>query len=734
MISSNQVIVTGGQFSQNHYHGQASVGTKAPIDILTDAVAPSAFHDSGARFDPPKCHPGTRVKILALIMRWIVGQDEENRAKPFMWLNGAAGCGKSAIAQSTNGPLAAYRSNDSSTQFRTPFLVLIDGLDECEDCTSQKAILTGLADCLRSFPSCIRVFIASRPQHDIKLSFGSKYLKDVHIHLPLDLDDESQAGLDIKLYFLDRFAEIQEDFDNRTSGKKLGQSWPGEELVKRLVKKSSGQFIYAATVIRFVQSTRHRPDHRLDIVMNLRPHEDGDHSFAELDALYTVILESSSNMDKVLSVLSLHLRDSNKIWCSVIEMLLQYEEGELETLFCDLGALVEITEFRHHTNQPSIPEQPQRYLHVLHASLYDYLVDIARPKQFRIDIHRETINHTTYILQYLASCCSSSFDPSSNPAATLLRIFSSNAHICRWGAISLELRQAALSFPLKRFLEPHITTYTFIILLKYFVCPFLDLLGIIAEKDSQWSHIRDYQHEALESVLNPQIKRYLANDRLAAMLVLFRHLGCHRFVPVLRSDIRFSRGNHSSPFTTFDVFVESDTLSLSYFWIGFTAVDEGARVPFKHNFYHDYVRHLLSNPGAAQWALGPETYEKAVLYCFQEILRSEPSPDESVLAQNTAILNEEDDGHPLLMFNDEDGEWNFQCSVSFLAEGHYFVLLGYIIFLLPRCGRSQALISACEKQKARFLDQPGLPFPIRRRRLHVEIDNYLDRALANSNL
>ncbi|KAF4609739.1 hypothetical protein D9613_012013 [Agrocybe pediades] len=448
--------------------------------------------------------------------------------------------------------------------------------------------------------------------------------------------------------------------------------------------------------------------------MNLRPCNDGDCPFAELDALYTMILESCSDMDKVLRVLSLHLMDSNKIRCSVIEKLLEYEEGELETLFCDLGALVQITELRHHTNQLWSPEQPQQYLHVLHASLYDYLVDVARPKQFRIDIHQETINHTTRILQYLASCCSSSFNPNSNPAATLLRIFSNNAHICRWvlyRSNSDKQLYPSCSRDSWNLISPR----------------------IIAEKDSQWSHIRDYQHEALESVLNPQIKRYLANDRLAAMLVLFYHLGCHRFVPVLRSDIPFSRGTHSSFFTTFEVFAEGDTLSLSYFWIGFTAVDEGA--PFKHNFYHDYVRHLLSNLGAsAQWALGPETYEKAVLYCFQEILRSEPSPDESVRAQSMAILNEEDDGHPLLMFNDEDGEWNFQCSVSFVAEGHYFVLLGYIIFLLPRCGRSQALISACKKQKARFLDQPGLPFPIRRRRLHVEINNYLDRALANSNL
>ncbi|KAF9545622.1 hypothetical protein CPC08DRAFT_769828 [Agrocybe pediades] len=75
-----------------------------PFDILTDAITPNAFHDSATRFDPPKCHPHTRVKILDDIMVWILGQLEGITtpvAKPILWLSGAAGAGKSAIAQST---------------------------------------------------------------------------------------------------------------------------------------------------------------------------------------------------------------------------------------------------------------------------------------------------------------------------------------------------------------------------------------------------------------------------------------------------------------------------------------------------------------------------------------------------------------------------------------------------------------------------------------------------------
>src|SRR3954468_4611965 len=73
----------------------------ALFKTLKDAVAANAFHDSAARYDPPKCHPRTRVKILDDIMGWILGQGRDTLVKPFLWLNGAAGAGKSAIAQST---------------------------------------------------------------------------------------------------------------------------------------------------------------------------------------------------------------------------------------------------------------------------------------------------------------------------------------------------------------------------------------------------------------------------------------------------------------------------------------------------------------------------------------------------------------------------------------------------------------------------------------------------------
>ncbi|KAF4617242.1 hypothetical protein D9613_006390 [Agrocybe pediades] len=830
MISGKKVFVTGGQFNQ---HNQIStVVHKAPIDILTEAVAPNALHDSGASFDKPKCHPRTRVKIREIVMRWTeLGRDKDDQTgKQFMWLNGAAGCGKSAIAQSTvescieHGlplasfffsksdstrnhagsliatlayqlycafprtevqkhilsviqedplifsktlqqqftsliirPLAAHFSKDQSIQQCVPFLIVIDGLDECTDHDAQKAILTGLADSLRGSNLYIPILVASRPEHDIKLSFGSQSLKDIHTVLSLDLQDED-AYSDIRLYLFDRFATIKDDFNNRTTGRKLAQDWPGDEDIRTLVCNSSGQFVYAATIIRYVESTRHRPDHRLDIVLNLRP-VNGEHPFAQLDSIYAMILESALDIEKVLQVLSLYLMDlRHNICCSVIEKLLPYEEGEVETLFCDMGALVQVYKYR---GKP--------YLRFLHASFREYLLDAARSKQFHIDMDYETVRYVTHVLQYLASCRSTSFNPiftADTPIYILHDIQYRMAQHIRVGqiTISLELRQAVLSFPLKEFLEPYSTsTRTYQQLLEDFVDPFLQLLEAIVLTNPTLSYIQDHQLGILRSVLMQQLRHYFNDDRLALVLVLFYHWGSHRFVPIVYNIINGgSSDSYSSLFYLLCDFDEvDDVLSLFDIW-------EDSNCSWGDNVYHRFVRQLLRGMLAgqsAEYALGPIVHARAALACFKELAKMMlPLPPPSGKNINIALItdNMEDDAHWQLKFhpvadNAENnlyanlvfdslngGQWHFEydghCARKHPGidnEDQCFLLLGYLIFLLPRCGRSDALLAAC-KDYTRLPDNPESylqylydRFPVRRRLFHKEINKYLARVSPN---
>ncbi|KAJ7019545.1 hypothetical protein C8F04DRAFT_975516, partial [Mycena alexandri] len=65
--------------------------------------------------------------------------------------------------------------------------------------------------------------------------------------------------------------------------------WPSAEVLFNLVQKSSGYFVYASTIIKFVDDLYFRPTERLAIIQDLKPTQD-DAPFEVLDKLYHQIL------------------------------------------------------------------------------------------------------------------------------------------------------------------------------------------------------------------------------------------------------------------------------------------------------------------------------------------------------------------------------------------------------------------------------------------------------------
>jgi len=68
------------------------------FQLLGENSAMGAVYNSLERqkLDAPKCHPNTRVAVIQRIIDWILG--EIALAALILWLYGAAGAGKSAIA------------------------------------------------------------------------------------------------------------------------------------------------------------------------------------------------------------------------------------------------------------------------------------------------------------------------------------------------------------------------------------------------------------------------------------------------------------------------------------------------------------------------------------------------------------------------------------------------------------------------------------------------------------
>ncbi|KAF5314306.1 hypothetical protein D9619_011758 [Psilocybe cf. subviscida] len=471
MISN--AVITGGVLRQTNYIDQRQVqkilsfnqiALLGALDRLQEAVAHAAFHNSGDRFDPPKCHPNTRVAVRDKIEKWALRTDPDTRDASILWLSGAAGAGKSAIAQTlaedfhSKGLLVAsffFGRSDSTrnharslvstivyqlytllpppeqnriltvidrdpliftksllAQFEalivdplqplfnsgswTSCLVIIDGLDECLDRNMQRNVLLTLSASVRQLHVPFLFLLASRPEHDIRAAFNSPDF--LPIHTRLFLDDTYLPDRDIELFLRDQFEECRTTHPFRHM---IPPNWPSDDIVKEITRKSSGQFIYASVVAKYVKSYRHRPHHRLDVVLNLRP-ASRDLPFSELDALYTHLFSSVDDIKRVLDVISFDIIFQNSgPSIDDIEHVLQLDAGEVAISLCDLVSVI------GHEEHPCSGMQ----LKILHASLVDYLLDCTRSKEYFIDIRKRCVDHVAACFQFLSCPLSRPSDP-----------------------------------------------------------------------------------------------------------------------------------------------------------------------------------------------------------------------------------------------------------------------------------------------------------------------------------
>ncbi|KAF9553243.1 hypothetical protein CPC08DRAFT_601109, partial [Agrocybe pediades] len=142
-------------------------------------------------------------------------------------------------------PLSSIMSAKHSETTNIPRLIIIDGLDECSATIDQKNLLLALQEATR-FTTLIRFLVCSRPEKHINAAFGLPQM--AHIFYKIFLGDDYDANEDIRLYLEDKFKEIKEGHLYKHT---LPAAWPTYEMIDDLVEKSSGQFIYASTVIRY---------------------------------------------------------------------------------------------------------------------------------------------------------------------------------------------------------------------------------------------------------------------------------------------------------------------------------------------------------------------------------------------------------------------------------------------------------------------------------------------------
>ncbi|KAF8957414.1 hypothetical protein BDZ97DRAFT_1737598 [Flammula alnicola] len=270
--------------------------------------------------------------------------------------------------------------SDLSSTPTLPKIIIIDGLDECHNKAAQDAIVKGFVAALarmnHNFPH--KLLIASRPEQNIQSAFGDRDLVPFLRQLPLD--NSWNPDDDIQTFLIDNLAKIRDTHPLRNI---IPLDWPPVDDIDKLVEKSSGQFIYAATVSKYIKSPRLHPVTSLRIIVELVK-DPKNRPYAALDALYTHIFASAEDPDLVLQILRIHFMKSieprvdlmhNEI--RFMKNFLGLGEGDIELALSDLSSVVEI--------QSSIMSTSIKFLH---ASLPDFLMDESRAGKFYADSER----------------------------------------------------------------------------------------------------------------------------------------------------------------------------------------------------------------------------------------------------------------------------------------------------------------------------------------------------------
>lgn len=415
------------------------------LEHLESYAMLDATMDSSARYPPPKCHPGTRVRISRELEDWLFSHQRQCN---MIWLYGFAGTGKSAVAQTfaelcaecgrlggsvfisrpnnrnkpeTIIPTLAYQLAICSPDYRSlvatelvndprllrkalpvqfrkliveplsllqhqhlqkPLIIILDGFDECEGEDAQCEIIELIAEVLRLKRNFPLLWlICSRPEAHLEYTF-SKIADCRREELPMDAECQD----DVERYLRDGFAVIKDKYWTA-----MPASWPPEDQFLELLHIVSSLFVFASTVLKYVaDSTYANPVDRFSTLMQFLKHAEGASTvnpLVTLDLLYMQILTDVPNSifpttRRILSYFAFLPRISSTPSPKSAQALCNFLRLDQHIFYTALRKLYSVIEV-------PVPEDAAKSpLRFYHASFEDFLLDSTRSGKFFIDKQR----------------------------------------------------------------------------------------------------------------------------------------------------------------------------------------------------------------------------------------------------------------------------------------------------------------------------------------------------------
>ncbi|KAJ8076257.1 hypothetical protein PM082_000676 [Marasmius tenuissimus] len=270
-----------------------------------------------------------------------------------------------------------------------PHIVILDGLDECGNEETQLRILAIIQSACEQNPQFpLRFVICSRPEAWLREAFVDERLRK--LSKVIVLDESFEPNRDIREYYLHHFREIASS--PKYNHIPFPSPWPSERDLEILVERACGQFVYAATVIRFIMLAYNHPITQLRIIIDKAPsRRPGTSPYQQLDVLYDFILSINPDREELLSVLATVLVLPERARSpACIELVLGLTEGQVELTLRGMHSVLDI-------------RGREGGIRVYHTSFTNYLADQTRSLDFHVDERKQKRSIARQWLQNLAT-------------------------------------------------------------------------------------------------------------------------------------------------------------------------------------------------------------------------------------------------------------------------------------------------------------------------------------------
>jgi len=344
-VVSRREIVDPGRSS---FHFRLPHAHSPTVELLAPDIGLRTRVGGYQHGDWRGCLQGTRGTVLETIESWV----KDFNRPPIFWLNGPAGTGKSAIAQTvvewcdSHGQLVSsffcsHGANDHgnldlifpalaiqlaqkhprvrsilvsllrsdpdvvyespSDQMENlianplksadvPTVIVIDALDEWVDDTLQSAILSAVEYWIEEIPE-VKFFVTSRPKPHILASFHLPLLSGLADIFTLHDTAPDLVNNDIRVF-------LKHELSGLASQNGL-DTWPALAQLDMLCDRADGLFVFAVATVKFLGHDYVPPNEQYAVIAHSpddTAHEgtvDGVHRGLSLDSLCTSILRAS---------------------------------------------------------------------------------------------------------------------------------------------------------------------------------------------------------------------------------------------------------------------------------------------------------------------------------------------------------------------------------------------------------------------------------------------------------